>query len=455
MKNKQAIKSSLKRPSLRKRSKGGAGTGTMYVIVILGIVTVFGGVLSGGLFPDIAALNAPPPPGPAYTCCDSGDGAACKASTEKVTTFNGKQYGLLKTNVVQHEAMHMAPTNESTSDGYRIFVNSSDSFDAAKKHGSILPGSDCSLGKDYIALNDPSIPDKEPYYGGYFCVPNDELIYVCKDTIEACNQTIREDTTPFDVYYRLEDGPIDTRISTKCPKPSAGADYGKQKVVAVPTAGGRKNLQLETFTVQQDETTNPWLGAWCKPAIYLYPEQTEQVNVAVAPKGEFKLTIPDYPAGGWNVTAHPNGDILYKDKTYPYLYWEASLPDSLLTQPKDGYVVRPSELKDLFGRVLPQTGLNAKEAKEFSDYWLKALPESNYYFVGVMPQSQIDSLAPLTVSPQPDSILRVSLYFKALDEKVAVNEPQLSGFNRHGFTVTEWGGLFKADKRHAGFTCMM
>jgi hypothetical protein len=67
----------------------------------------------------------------------------------------------------------------------------------------------------------------------------------------------------------------------------------------------------------------------------------------------------------------------------------------------------------------------------------------------------VDSLAPLTIEPKPDSVLRVSLYFKALEEKIDVTPPALSPFERKGFTVTEWGGLFKADKEHPNFTCVM
>ena len=177
--------------------------------------------------------------------------------------------------------------------------------------------------------------------------------------------------------------------------------------------------------------------------------------VEVEPKGPFTLTIPEYSQKGWDVIAHPNGEINYNNTTLPYLYWEASLPDRLLTEPKEGYVVTYNELDDLFAKVLPQMGLNNKEQTEFSEYWLRALPKANYYFVGVMPEGEIDKLAPLKVEPQPDSVLRVTLFFKALDEKVAVNEPKLSGFTREGFVVTEWGGFFKADKAHKDFTCLM
>jgi hypothetical protein len=260
---------------------------------------------------------------------------------------------------------------------------------------------------------------------------------------------------PFDVYYRLSDGPVPAAISTMCPKPIIKDTRTGQKIIGLPTNGAHKNLQLETFQVVEDLQPSEYLSAWCKPAINLYPTQKTDVHVEVAPQGKMLVTIPKYPSGGWDVTAYPDGKIVSGSKTFPYLYWEASIPDALIQQPTEGYVVATKDLGNLFKTMLPQMGLNAKEQKEFSDYWLKALPQSPYYFVGPVTENQIDTLAPLTVNPKPDSVLRVSLYFKALQTNESVTPPTLTGFNRSGFTVTEWGGFLKRDKNHPNFTCAM
>lgn len=450
----------LKKPAHKKKMKGEVRSGALYVVAIMGVVVTFGGVMAGGVLPAINKLNEQVAPGPAYACCDSGDGAACQPNTQKTITYNNAEYGLLKSNIVQpyDEFQHLMPTSTLLADGNRVFVNNSDTFDAAKDHGSILPGSNCSLGKDYIALNDPSIPMEEPYYGGYFCIPNDMLIYVCKDTAGNCTLNEKDSAPPFDVYYRLSDGPVPAEISTKCPKPSLTTSNSGQEVIGLPTPSGTANLQLETFQVKEDTTPNPWLSAWCKPAINLYPTEKTDVHVEVAPQGKMLLTIPQYPQGGWDVTAYPDGKITHANKDYPYLYWEASIPDKLISQPNDGYVVAYDELPATFSTLLPQLGLNAKEQKEFGEYWLKALPRANYYFIGIVPQSKVNEIAPLKVNPAPESVLRVSVYFKALDEKTNVSAPSLadfSSFQRNGFTVTEWGGFFKADKNHPNFTCNM
>ena len=60
-----------------------------------------------------------------------------------------------------------------------------------------------------------------------------------------------------------------------------------------------------------------------KPVIYLYPPTTEDIAVHVQFAGELTQTIPAY-AGGWKVTATPDGTITnHADgKQYPYLFWE-------------------------------------------------------------------------------------------------------------------------------------
>ncbi|MEG1993460.1 MAG: hypothetical protein RR048_00950 [Oscillospiraceae bacterium] len=53
---------------------------------------------------------------------------------------------------------------------------------------------------------------------------------------------------------------------------------------------------------------------------------------------------------------------------------------------------------------------------------------------------QYEDIAPLTVEPKPDSVLRVHMVYKSISEPIEVKEQKLSKFNRQGFTVVEWGG---------------
>lgn len=416
--------------------KNSGSSGTLYVIIILVAIIALTNALVGGITPKNQPSSSS---SNEYQCCDSGSGSSCRPLTEKQIIYNGDAYGLLKSNIFMPEIGHINPTSQFSPDGRRIFLNVTDTLDLKKLHPD---EQNCKQGQDFLR----SGPDGETCFG----IPNDQIVYVCKASKEECDLPESTETTPFDAYFRIKDGSVPSTIANSCPKPENSSG---QKIINVQNPDGKENLQLETFQVENPPSN--WVSAWCKPAINLYPTQKTNIHVQVAPKGQFTLTIPQYPKGGWDVTAYPDGKIIHKDAVYPYLYWEASIPDKLITEPENGYSVRYEDLPELFRTLLPGLGLNEKETREFRDYWAKALPKAPYYFVGVMPEKEIDTLAPLSVEPPPDSTLRVALYFKAAEKPININPPKLSGFKRSGFTLTEWGGFLKADKNHPEFTCMM
>ena len=47
---------------------------------------------------------------------------------------------------------------------------------------------------------------------------------------------------------------------------------------------------------------------------------------------------------------------------------------------------------------------------------------------------------PLGIEPKPDTVIRVLMDWKALDEKIEVKEQKLEKTERKGYTVVEWGG---------------
>jgi len=47
---------------------------------------------------------------------------------------------------------------------------------------------------------------------------------------------------------------------------------------------------------------------------------------------------------------------------------------------------------------------------------------------------------PLEINPQPDTLIRVIMDYKPLNNPIVVSEQQLTTPTRSGFTVVEWGG---------------
>ena len=176
-----------------------------------------------------------------------------------------------------------------------------------------------------------------------------------------------------------------------------------------------------------------------KPVIYLYPTKTTDVSVKVVPTGGFTITEPAYN-DGWFVRATVNSELYnYNDKTiYPYLFWEGHGIN--YNRPKNGFVVAKNDVEQFLKDKLSQFGLIEKEYNEFIEFWLPKMSSKNYYFVTFVPQEQFDKLAPLSVEPKPDTIIRVFMDFEGLDNYVNVAPQIIKHTERVGFTVVEWGG---------------
>ncbi|MGC8483442.1 MAG: hypothetical protein ACP5OE_07340 [Thermodesulfobium sp.] len=172
-----------------------------------------------------------------------------------------------------------------------------------------------------------------------------------------------------------------------------------------------------------------------KPAIYLYPTADSTVTVSIDPNGKITKTIPDYN-GKWTVNVTKNGKI---DKQYDYLFYEADLNESFT--PTEGWIVGYNDLSLFFDKFLPVLGLNKKETAQFKEYWLKNLKRANYYLISPLSKEFIENNLKLEVTPTPDTVIRVILYFSPLDNPIKIPTPVLVKPTRNGFTVVEWGGI--------------
>jgi len=176
-----------------------------------------------------------------------------------------------------------------------------------------------------------------------------------------------------------------------------------------------------------------------KPVIYLYPEKDTDVKVEVKPNGGFTKTEPMYD-NGWFVHATPQSELFnYTDKTsYPYLFWEGKAYNFIT--PNYGFVMSKKDVSTKMTQILTKLGLNEKETIDFLEFWQPKLEVKPYVFVTFLPQREFDKLAPLTVNPKPDTIIRVFMDYTPLDAPVKVAPMQIRTPERVGFTVVEWGG---------------
>lgn len=173
-----------------------------------------------------------------------------------------------------------------------------------------------------------------------------------------------------------------------------------------------------------------------KPVIYLYPEETTQVSVKLELDGELTASWPPY-GEGWRVTARPDGTLLSGAEEYSYLFWEGTT--GACYDLSCGFVVKGENTGEFLRNALQQMGLTSRESNEFIAYWLPRMQDNAYNLISFQQEEYTDH-AVLTVEPQPDSVLRVFMVWKPLEQPAELAPQELPAFERSGFALVEWGG---------------
>lgn len=195
-----------------------------------------------------------------------------------------------------------------------------------------------------------------------------------------------------------------------------------------------------TYEKENIEKPNPETA---KPVIYLYPEQETKVNVQLTFNGTLTSTYPTLPPEGWTVTAQPDGTLTDEEgRSYRYLFWEG-VADVDWKQ-DSGFLVKAEDAREFLEQSLTQLGLNELEQNDFITYWLPKLEKNGESFVTFAAEQYTDN-AVLTVTPQPDSVLRVQMLISKVDDSnraafQKLPEQELPRFGREGFVIVEWGG---------------
>ena len=157
------------------------------------------------------------------------------------------------------------------------------------------------------------------------------------------------------------------------------------------------------------------------------------------------VSYPEYDSDtGWNVLARPNGDLtdLSTGRNLYSLYYESSLLGNSFNVESDGFIVSREDTVSFLEDKLARLGLNEHEAEEFIIYWLPRLQANEYNYIRFATIDEINKAMPLDINPNPDTVIRVLMTYKGLDEPMeGITEQQLPTTpTRDGFTVVEWGG---------------
>ncbi len=191
--------------------------------------------------------------------------------------------------------------------------------------------------------------------------------------------------------------------------------------------------EIKIFDIKNPE------GGRAKPVLYLYPTKKLDVKVEFQHPEYLTTTYPKYK-NSWNVTAYPNGDLYDNNNKYYYaLYWDEVRYNEVNFN--EGFYVEKENAINFLEEKLSIIGLNNKERNEFIMYWLPILEQNEKSLVYFEQTKERELGNKLIITPSPDSLLRISIHIKKVNEKNNIKMQKLDTFNRYGFTVVEWGGM--------------
>lgn len=182
-------------------------------------------------------------------------------------------------------------------------------------------------------------------------------------------------------------------------------------------------------------------GDWCKPIIYLYPTDEMEVNVKLWTPENLSHTYPKYNSEKWrNVTAQPNGaleDIDTWRKLYAlYREWKSDNERNF----NEWFVVAWKDTIPFLEEKLAILWLNERETEEFIVYWLPQMEDNERNLIRFETIEEQNENMPLNITPKPDTVIRVMMDWKTIDEPIDIPEQQLITPERTWFTVVEWWG---------------
>jgi len=206
----------------------------------------------------------------------------------------------------------------------------------------------------------------------------------------------------------------------------------------------RDQSSRNAYTYNAQRYKLPNLNNVYKPNIYIYSQETRNVEVTFGAPELLTTTIPEY-GSGWSVTADENGRLTDETgQTWDYLFYE-SVTDPSLFQTESGWRIPADTRKETFETILSDLGFNEQEIADFTEFWTEKLEEGTDYIMYPQSTETVDQAMPMTVTDEPESVERIWFVF-AEDDGSQIEEPVGYALTRGGedcpYYVIEWGGLF-------------
>ena len=237
-----------------------------------------------------------------------------------------------------------------------------------------------------------------------------------------------------DIYIWDDTSGVTADISAYCIVIPTEKEINNINIVSIYTNAEFNNIK------KYDTPFNPGELSVDKPVIYLYPTEETDVSVRLLNTEKITCSYPKY-VDEWNVLAKPNGDLidLNTERSLYSLYYESEIVEKFNVS-KEGFVVKGEDSAKFLEEKLEVLGLTEREVEEFIIYWLPKLESNKYNYIRFATDEEINNNMPLEINPKPDTIIRVLMIFKGLENPIDIEEQELITPERNGFVAVEWGG---------------
>lgn len=166
---------------------------------------------------------------------------------------------------------------------------------------------------------------------------------------------------------------------------------------------------------------------------YFYLDGTVTVKSDTAPA----FAYPAYH-DGWRLECHADGSFTTENGTICHrLYWESQVNRAVSME--EGFCVAGTDTAAFLAESLQKLGLNSLEINDFLITWLPRMEDNAYNLITF----HTDHGA--KISPAPDTVLRVLMVFRPLEESMDIAPQTLTPTERTGSTAVLLGGAEVAE----------
>jgi hypothetical protein len=191
-----------------------------------------------------------------------------------------------------------------------------------------------------------------------------------------------------------------------------------------------------------------------KPVLAFRTNQDLNVNLEVDFVGTYQTIYPRGEVKDSNLkwlNCHVNTDniITYKNKQYPYLFWDGISNTCSNLPLNEGFCVHQDNIIEFLEKQCHKFGFDKYLRTDFVTFWTPILEQSKYCLIRFLTPIECDEIAKLSLTSNTDNsiidIVRMYMIYTPCDHFIEMSQPQEIEIDvaKSSCVLFEWGGFEK------------